>query len=127
MRRAAIVLLLAAAFPVACTNSCKPTITTARDSGAVIAHDALSSGSVTARLVTEKHGPLELRSISFTIKGDDVGSATTNGQGIATLDLKKRPLDLAHAVTAKTFEASFLGDFGYCGSNGEAKFRIVKR
>ena len=63
------------------------------------------------------------KSITFTLNGNSVGSATTNGSGVATLS----GVSLA-AINAGTFAtgvgANFAGDSGFAASSGTAQLTV---
>lgn len=125
--RPVLALVLVAVMLSACESSCRPTITTARTSGAVVVENAFESGTVSARLTTEQKGPLGSRTLHFSIKGEDAGTAVTRTDGLAKVDLKRGPGKFLKALTAREFQAEFFGDGFYCGSNGTGAFKIVKR
>jgi uncharacterized repeat protein (TIGR01451 family) len=65
------------------------------------------------------------KSIAFTLNGNSVGSATTNGSGVATLS----SVSLA-GINAGSYPtgvgASFAGDSGYTASSGTASLTVNK-
>ncbi len=65
------------------------------------------------------------KSIAFTLNGNSVGSATTNGSGVATLS----NVSLA-GINAGSYPtgvgASFAGDSGYTASSGSASLTVNK-
>ena len=83
--------------------------------------------SLTATLtVTAGGAPVAGRTISFTLNGSSVGSATTNGSGVATLNAAS----LA-GISAGTYPtgvgASFAGDAGYGASSDTDSLTVNAR
>jgi hypothetical protein len=77
--------------------------------------------TLSARLVDSRSGaPLSGRSVKFTIDGQDVGSATTNAVGDASLVPATPPLP-----TSRTVVATFDGDVTLAGSHVSAQLTIA--
>jgi hypothetical protein len=53
------------------------------------------------------------------------GSAETDGDGVAVVDLKGDPLELPGRATADSYRAVFHGDSRYCSSRDEADLDLV--
>ena len=75
--------------------------------------------------LTDGTNPLSGKSLSFTLNGSSVGSANTNGSGVATLS----NVSLA-GINAGSYPsgmgASFAGDASYVGSNSTAALTVNK-
>lgn len=123
--------LLAALFGACEPIDCIPTVTTAKDAGVVVAPTVAKSGVLEARLTYDGSKPLSDRKISFTIEptlieDPNLGSDETDRKGLATLDLKNRPLKFVEAANKENYEARFAGDGTYCSSSDEAVIDIVR-
>jgi hypothetical protein len=126
MRRTVAVGLAAAVALLlpSCEDGCRETVTDADDAAVVDISDVGSSGILQARL-TAKDKPLADRGIDFRVRLRTgryrfVGEASTDANGLARLDLKQSPLDLAEGVLGDSYRATFAGDGRYCSSRDDA-------
>ena len=107
-----------------CRTNCEETVTRAEDAAIVDVADVGGSGVLQARL-TASGEPLTNRGIEFRVRlrsGEYrfVGEATTDGDGVARLDLKQSPLDLGEAALGDSYRALFASFGRYCSSRDEA-------
>lgn len=65
--------------------------------------------------------PLEGRNIVFAVDGTDVGSANTNGSGVAEVNYF-----IDEGPASRTVSANFAGDADYHGSTGEGTLTVEK-
>jgi uncharacterized repeat protein (TIGR01451 family) len=97
---------------------------------ATVTDNASGSGTYgsTATLnatLTEGGFPLSGKSVSFSINGNGVGSATTNGSGVATLSgVSLTGINAGNYPTA--VGASFAGDSSYLTSNTSGALNVAK-
>lgn len=123
-----VLCLLAAISFSACEDGCTPTETAASESKVANLESVASSGVLSARL-TSGTSPIPGKTIEFWIDqaGEQklAGEGQTGGDGVATLDLKTRPVPLATGAVARSYEARFDYDGQYCSSSDEAEFKVV--
>ncbi len=125
-----VIMLLMVSLLTACEQDCIPTTTTAADASIVVAPDAVRSGVLRATL-TAAEGSLPDKQMTFqvsqTVAGSNtLGTAMTDQEGVATLDLKERPLRLTKTVNNDVYTAFFAGDATHCSSSSSAALDIVR-
>lgn len=108
---------------------CRETETDAHDAALADTGDAGSSAVLEARL-TSGSRPVAGRSVEFYVRDGNeplefAGSAVTDSDGFARLDLKEDPVELAQDAAADSFRAAFHGDARFCSSRGEAPIDLV--
>ena len=86
-----------------------------------------STGSIAATLTRTSGGTaVSGKTISFTVNGGSIGTATTNGSGVATLS--SASLSGINAGTYPTgIAASFAGDSGFQASSGTNSLTVNKK
>jgi uncharacterized repeat protein (TIGR01451 family) len=106
-------------LPQSCTtNQGPPTSTTADPATGTFGGTVNLSATL-----TDGSNPLSGKSVSFTLNGNSVGSANTNGSGVATLNSVS--LSGSNAGSYPTgVGASFAGGGGYSASNGTAALTV---
>ena len=106
-------------------QGCIPTVTSAHTASIVDTKDVKGS-SVLAAKVTACRKPVSGLTVKFSVQGHELGSAPTNSKGLAELDLKGAPLELARTATKPEYVASYFSGGGkYCSSADDAPIRLV--
>lgn len=120
---ASLVLLVAPAFAAALPVSTATTLTVAPVSGVYGGPISLS-----ATLKASVSGtPLSGKTIIFSLNNIPVGSATTDGSGVATLN-NVQILNLVNAgVHTGYIKALYIGGIGYTGDNGTADLTLAPK
>ncbi len=77
--------------------------------------------NLTATLTDQNGNPLSDKTIEFNINGTSIGTATTNNQGIATLQYTITQTPGTHTITA-----NFPGDSNYTSSTGTGTLTVYK-
>ncbi len=67
------------------------------------------------------NAPLAGQTVVFKVRKVTLCTSTTNAQGLATCDLRRRPLDVILVFANLGFDASFAGTADYQGSTGSAR------
>ena len=67
------------------------------------------------------NAPLAGQTVVFKVRKVTLCTSTTNAQGVATCDLRRRPLDAVIVLVNLGFDAAFAGTADYLGSTGSAR------
>ncbi|MDQ3951519.1 MAG: hypothetical protein M3279_00950 [Actinomycetota bacterium] len=109
-------------------RDCRETEIDARDAALVDAGRVPASGVLEARL-TSGDAAVRGRAVVFHVRTRTgmhfAGSVETDDAGVARVDLKEDPLELADSATADSFRAVFHGDARFCSSRDEADLDLV--
>jgi Bacterial Ig-like domain (group 3) len=107
------------------TATFTPTPTPAATNLTVAAASGTYGGSVNLTATLTSGSGISGESISFTIDGNPVGSATTNGSGVATVTVS--PLcGSAYNAGGHTIGATFAGDTNYAAASGSNSLTVAK-
>jgi hypothetical protein len=110
-------------------RDCRATEMNTHDAAVVDSGEVTSSAVLEARLTAGGKAVVG-RTVAFHVRSDDggmefAGYADTSSDGIARLDLKEDPAELAGGANADSYRAAFDGDARYCSSRDEGNLDLV--